>query len=307
MTLQQMEYIVALDQHRHFVNAAEACGVTQPSLSSAIQKLEDELGVRIFNRQSHPITPTEAGLRILRQARTVLREAERIPELVAAESGELATEVRVGVIPTVAPYLVPCFIAAFRQAHPAAALSLTEARTHALIYQLETAQLDMALLATPLNKPQLLEVPLYYEPFVAYFAPHTPPQDKDLHVSDLPGEQLWVLQEGHCLRNQVFRFCGKEGRHNPTYEAGSIDTLIRIVDCNGGYTLIPELHLPLLSPQQRSGVVPLSPPAPVREISLVFRADYIRERTLNAVADVIKKLVPAHMLDERLKKFAIKL
>ncbi len=306
MTLQQLEYMVALDRHRHFVQAAEACGVSQPTLSAMIQKLEEELGVRIFDRTKHPVEPTEVGRRIIRQAETALQEVHRISEQLDREKTQLAGELRLGVIPTVAPYLVPGFISAFRSEYPSVALTVEEMRTKMLLLQLHAGELDMAILSTPLDDPDFLEIPLYYERFVAYFSPDEPHRDAVLEPGDMPPDHLWVLQEGHCARNQVFNFCHSTGVYNHTYEAGSIDTLIKIVDRNGGYTVIPELHLPFLTAEQQGNVEQIDPPA-VREISILIRRDYIRERMVNAVADVVKKLIPARMLDDHLRKFAIRL
>ncbi len=304
MTLQQLEYVVALDRHRHFVQAAEACGISQPTLSAMIQKLEEELGVRIFDRTKHPVEPTEMGRRIIRQAETALQEVHRISEQLDREKTQLAGELRLGVIPTVAPYLVPGFINGFQTECPSVALTVEEMRTKMLLLQLRSGELDMAILSTPLGDPDFLEIPLYYERFVAYFSPDEP--HRALKPGDMPPDHLWVLQEGHCARNQVFNFCRSSGVYNHTYEAGSIDTLIKIVDRNGGYTVIPELHLPFLTAEQRGNVEPIEPPA-VREISILIRRDYIRERMVNAVADVIKQLIPARMLDDHLRKFAIRL
>lgn len=306
MTLQQLEYVVALDRHRHFVRAAEACRVSQPTLSAMIQKLEEELGVRIFDRSKHPVEPTEAGRRIVRQAETALQEVRRISEQLDREKTQLAGELRLGVIPTVAPYLVPGFINGFQAAYPSVALTVEEMRTKMLLLQLRAAELDMAILSTPLGDPDFLEIPLYYERFVAYFSPDFAHRNAVLKPGDMPPDHLWVLQEGHCARTQVFNFCHSSGVYNHTYEAGSIDTLVKIVDRNGGYTVIPELHLPFLTAQQRSNVEPIEPPA-VREISLLIRRDYIRERMVNAVADIVKRLIPAQMLDGHLRKFAIRL
>lgn len=307
MTIQQMQYIVALNQHRHFVRAAEACGVAQPTLSAMIQKLEEELGVRLFDRNRHPVEPTEVGLRIIRQAETALHEFHKIGEMVRSEVETFTGPLHLGVIPTVAPYLVPQFIDDFRTNYPQVELTISEMRTGNLVRHLRQGELDMAVLSTPLAHSDLLEIPAYYERFYAYFAAGSGVDEGRFNASELPPERLWVLQEGHCARNQIFNFCGKGSAYNHVYEAGSIDTLVRIVDRNGGYTLIPELHLPFLSEQQRSNVREIADPPAVREISIVIRQDYIRERAVNAVAEIIKGIIPQQMLDQRLRKFAIRL
>ena len=307
MTLQQLEYVLALDKTRHFVRAAEMCGVTQPTLSAMIQKLEDELDCRIFDRSSHPIVPTPVGEIVIKKAQTVLHSVNLLKESIASIKGSLSGSFTVAMIPTVAPYLLPGFIAAFQHDYPEVSLRVTEMRTESIIRNLQSAEIDMAILATPLNDPNLLEVPLYYEKFEAYISPKEELFEKqEVATDEMSDDRLWVLEEGHCLRNQVFNFC-KDRKHASTYEAGSIDTLVKIVDINGGYTVIPELHVELLNDVQKLNVRQIVKPEATREISLVIRHDYVREGLMNAVANTVKQIIPQHMLDARLKKFSIKL
>jgi LysR family hydrogen peroxide-inducible transcriptional activator len=307
MTLQQLEYVLALDKTRHFVRAAEMCGVTQPTLSAMIQKLEDELDCRIFDRSSHPIVPTPVGEIVIKKAQTVLHSVNLLKESIASIKGSLSGSFTVAMIPTVAPYLLPGFIAAFQHDYPEVSLRVTEMRTESIIRNLQSAEIDMAILATPLNDPNLLEVPLYYEKFEAYISPKEKLFEKqEVATDEMSDDRLWVLEEGHCLRNQVFNFC-KNRKHASTYEAGSIDTLVKIVDINGGYTVIPELHVELLNDVQKLNVRQIVKPEATREISLVIRHDYVREGLMNAVANTVKQIIPQHMLDARLKKFSIKL
>jgi LysR family hydrogen peroxide-inducible transcriptional activator len=307
MTLQQLEYIATLDKTRHFVRAAELCSVTQPTLSTMIQKLEDELGCRIFDRTAQPIVPTETGKLILQQAQVILFHVKQLKENVASQKGGLAGSLSLAIIPTVAPYLLPGFIAAFRSCYPDIILKATEMRTADIIRALHEAELDMAILATPLSDPKILEVPLYYERFVAYISPNDPIYKlKELTPAEMPVENLWILEEGHCLRNQVLNFCEHKIKTS-TIEAGSIDTLVKIVDVNNGYTIIPELHIALLNDEQKKNLRTIVRPEATREISLIIRDDYVREGLMNAVADCVKRIIPPHMLDARLKKFAIKL
>lgn len=307
MTLQQLEYIVALDKTRHFVRAAEMCGVTQPTLSAMIQKLEDELDCRIFDRSSHPIVPTEIGVAVIQQAQVVLFNVNQLKENVLVQRGTVAGNLSLAIIPTVAPYLLPGIISLFRSDYPEISLKVSEMRTETIIEKLHTAEIDMAILSTPLEDPKILEVPLYYEKFIAYIAPDEPMYaQEEVSTNEMPLDHLWVLEEGHCLRNQVFNFCENK-THTSTYEAGSIDTLVKIVDRNGGYTVIPELHVDLLSETQKQNLRKIVRPEATREIALVIRHDYVREGMMNAVANTVKKIIPQHMLDARLKKFAIKL
>lgn len=308
MTLQQLEYILALDKTRHFVRAAEMCGVTQPTLSAMIQKLEDELDCRIFDRSRQPIEVTEIGSQIIRQAQVVIYNANQLKESVRAQKSSLSGSLNLAIIPTIAPYLLPGFIASFKNMYPEIMLRVSEMHTETIIEKLRVAEIDMAILSTPLDDPQILEVPLYYEKFVAYISPSDPvAMLTELSPSDMPLDRLWVLEEGHCLRTQVFNFCNEKPQQALIYEAGSIDTLIKIVDTNGGYTVIPELHVDLLNEQQKSNLREIVRPEATREISVVIRHDFVREGMLNAVADCVKQIIPSQMLDARLKKFAIKL
>lgn len=308
MNIQQLEYIVALDKYRHFVRAAEACGVSQPTLSALVRNLEEELDVTIFDRTTHPVKPTSVGEAIIGQAKVVLYNISQLREMALNEKKSIGGNVHLGVIPTVAPYVLPKLFNYTREHCEGLELRVSEMRTSVIVDKLKKAELDMAILATPLEDVELLEIPLYYEKFVAYVSP-----DEELYAADciectkLPSERLWVLQEGHCMRSQVFNFCHMQTSFSTIYEAGSIETLVRIVDTNGGYTVIPELHVPLLSDKQRANVREFVSPAPVREISLVIRNDYVREGLINEIVNAVKKIIPEDMIDARLKKYAVKL
>lgn len=320
INLTALKYTVSIYDHRNFVKAAEACNVSQPALSTAVRNLEEELGVAIFDRNTYPVRPTEIGERIIVLARKTLQDAALIEEIVNTEKGYESGKIELGIIPTIAPYLLPMLFKKMRSGHPSIHLRAIEMRTKFIIEKLLSSEIDMAILATPLEREDLLEIPLYYEKFIAYISP----SEKDLYGLDsipatmLPSERLWVLEEGHCLRNQVFNFCSSIRRSGSAYEAGSIDTLVKVVDANGGYTVIPELHAEYLTDLQKLNLRPITgeTPAdstdcssciPVREVSLVIREDYVRERMLNIIADTIKTFIPDNMLDARLKKFAIKL
>lgn len=308
MTLQQMEYIVAVDKYRHFVRAAEACKVTQSTLSSMIQKLEDELDLKIFDRNSHPIRPTHAGEQIISRAKIILYKTSQIKEMVLNEREQSTGEIRLSVIPTIAPYILPKLFKVVHQKYSDITLRVSEARTAGIVNQLERAEIDMALLTTPLHNPELLEIPVYYEKFVAYVSPTEELYSQsEIENHNLPVEHLWVLQEGNCLRDQVMKLCELNSGYSTIYEAGSIETLVKIVDENGGYTIIPELHVELLRRCQQSKIRQIVNPEPVREVSLVVRKDYVRERLLNIIAECIRDIIPEHMIDSRLKKFAIRL
>ncbi len=308
MTLQQLEYILALEKTHHFVRAAEMCGVTQPTLSAMIIKLEDELDCKIFDRTRQPIEITEIGKKIIKQAQLIVYQANQLKESVNSEKNSMSGSLNLAVIPTIAPYLLPQFISSFRNQYPEIKLKIIELHTETIIEKLRVAEIDMAILSTPLEDSKILEVPLYYEKFVAYISPSDAIYNRtELSAVDMPLDRIWVLEEGHCLRNQVFNFCNEKPQHGSTYEAGSIDTLVKIVDFNGGYTIIPELHIDLLSNEQKKNLRKIVKPEATREISVVIRHDFVREAVINAVANCVKEIIPLHMLDARLKKFAIKL
>lgn len=308
MNLQQIEYIVALDTHRHFVKAAQSCGVSQPTLSTLINKLEEELDTIIFDRSAHPIRPTAIGEQIINQARVVLYNISQLKELSLSEREQNSGKLRLGVIPTVAPYILPGLFQEMHSTQPQIELQVSEQQTHIIIEQIRKAELDMAILATPLGHDDILEIPLYYEKFLAYISPEEPIyKEEEIIASQMPTKHLWVLKEGHCMRNQIFNFCEGQSDYNGFYEAGSITTLVNIVDTNGGYTIIPELHRNLLHREQQSNVREFVQPAPVREISLIIRRDYVRQRMINSLVDAVKNVIPDSMIDARLKKFAVKL
>lgn len=308
MTLQQMEYIVAVDKYRHFAKAAESCGISQSTLSSLVQKLEIELDVTIFDRNSHPVKPTAIGEEIISRAKLLLFNAAQVKELVATRKGESVGKVSLGITSTVAPYLLPKMLKYLSVNHPDIELHVEEARVSTLVSQLERGELDIALLATPLNNDDLLEIPVYQERLMAYVSPDEPIyNDSDLQTGRLPVESVWVLREGYCPNRGVFPFCNYRAECQAVYEAGSVETLIKIVDENGGYAIIPELHVPLLRKCQQANVRVLTNPEPSREIAFVIHRNFVRERLLNILADAIRTVIPPAMINKRLKRFSITL
>ncbi|MDD2192783.1 MAG: LysR substrate-binding domain-containing protein [Bacteroidales bacterium] len=308
MTLQQLQYIISLDNNKHFLNAAEECGVTQPTLSAMIQKLEDELDVKLFDRSHQPLTTTEIGKEIIAQAKIVLKHAEFIKEMIKNKRESLEGSLNLAIIPTIAPSLLPKFLIEFRKSYPKVDLQIQEMKTSDIVLNLNQSKIDMGILATPLEIDSLLEIPVYYEKFFAYISPKEEIYKQEvLSANNMPLDNLWILQEGHCLREQVFNFCIEKRDSKPVYEAGSIDTLIKILDENGVYTVIPELHLQFLNDHQLKNIRNIEKPQGVREVSIVITNDFIRERLLNAVVDTVKSIVPDEMIDQRLKKFAIRL
>ena len=245
MTLVQLEYIMAVHTLKHFGNAAERCHVTQPSLSMQVQKLERELGVQIFVR-TNPVTTTEMGLVVVEQARKILAGVDNLQQLVDEDKGIVGGYIKLGVIPTLAPYLLPQFIQAFTKTYPQIRIGIHELTTEAIVRQLKNGSLDAGIMATPLNVPELKEEFLFNEEFVAYASRKEKIFNKKyLLPDDIDVKKMWLLEEGHCLRNQVMNLCALQRdssiEKHVDYAAGSLETLKRFVNKNGGITLLPEL------------------------------------------------------------------
>jgi len=305
MTLVQLEYIVAVDTYRSFVGAAEKCFVTQPTLSMQVQKLEEMLNVKIFDRSKQPIIPTEIGAQIIEQARLVLQESSKIKEIISSQQQDVVGELKVGIIPTVAPYLLPKVIASMMEKYPDLKLLIWEYTTEDIIHHLKTGILDCGILATPLGDGSVEETPLYYENFVTYISKNSKLyKKKAIDADDLEDENIWLLNEGHCMRSQVLNICRstKQNRlQGLTYNTGSVETLIRMVDMNNGATLLPELALEELSNKQLSKVRYFKSPEPVREISLVTHKNFIKKRMLNALKEEVLAVIPKTMRQKKKK------
>lgn len=305
MTLVQLEYIVAVDTYRSFVGAAEKCFVTQPTLSMQVQKLEEMLNVKIFDRSKQPVIPTEIGSQIIEQARTILQESQKIKEIISSQQQDVVGELKVGIIPTVAPYLLPKVISGMMEKFPDLKLLIWEYTTEDIIHHLKTGLLDCGILATPLGDNNVSETPLYYENFVTYISKNSKLyKKKTIDANDLEDENIWLLNEGHCMRSQVLNICRttKDSRlQGLTYNTGSVETLIRMVDVNNGATLLPELALAELSNKQLSKVRYFRSPEPVREISLVTHKNFIKKRMLNALKEEILAVVPKTMRQKKKK------
>ncbi len=302
MNLQQLEYIVAVDRLRHFAKAAQSSFVTQPTLSMMVQKLEEELGVRIFERGRKPVVPTREGEEIIRRARQILAEVGNLREYTASLSGEIGGELRLGIIPTLAPYLLPLFLKHFSETYPKLKIYIKEAITDDIIRLLRRGEMDMGLLATPLSDPAIAEYPVFQEEFFAYVAQNEGfPQKKYVLPSHIDPSKLWLLQEGHCLRNQIFNLC--ELKNNTDlemavwYEAGSIETLINLVDHHGGITIIPKLATLHLKSHQKKNLREFNFPKPVREISLVTTQNFPRQLLLEKLRAEIVARSPIGMGD----------
>ena len=302
MNLQQLEYIIAVDQYRHFARAAEKTFVTQPTLSMMIKKLEEELDIVIFDRNKHPVTPTREGEEVIRRARAMVAEANSLKAYSKELKGEITGELRLAIIPTLAPYLLPLFVKAFTTKYPDLNLYVHEMVTDEIISKLKSGDIDMGLLATPLHEPQIAEHVLFYEEFFAYASlTEELPKKKYLLPKEINLNHLWLLQEGHCLRNQVYNLCELKKESNDSenlhYEAGSIETLVNLVDRHQGITIIPQLAVLNLKEEQMDKVREFSDPKPVREISLVALKTFPRKALVEKLKEEIISELPPECKD----------
>lgn len=299
MTITQLEYIVAIDTYRHFVTAAEKCFVTQPTLSMQVQKLEQELGVKIFDRSKHPLEPTPLGVQIITHARRILEQVDTFKEFLSYEiKGEIG-QIRLGVIPTLAPYLLPLFLGDFLKAYPHYKLHIEELQTEQIIERLKDYRLDIGLAAIPLEEKELKEYPLFEEAFTVFLNPLHPLKAKNqLQETDLKGQKVWLLQQGHCFRNQTLQICGHEAGAQEEqffYESGSIETLKGLVEHQAGLTLLPQLATYGLSEQQKQHLRPFADPTPVREIGLIVHQNFYKTRFLEHLTKSITDSLPQEM------------
>lgn len=266
MTITQLRYVIAIEKYQSFIEAARQCNISQSTLSMQVKKLEEDLNVILFDRGKKPVQLTDIGRKVIHQAKISLNELKRIKEVIENEKEAINEELRIGIIPTLAPFLLPLFVVEYAQKYNTK-LVFHECISDDIIHQLNNNQLDVGILVTPLENESLTEFPIFYESFVGYFAPSHPlSQKQEITFNDLDINHMWLLKEGHCFRSQVLNICGKnvlERRHNKLqFESGSIETLYRIVEKEYGYTLLPELATLLFNESQKnwsSTFLPLLP------------------------------------------------
>lgn len=292
MTVQQLEYVVALDETRHFVRAAKKCFVTQPTLTMQLKKLEEEIGFQIFDRGKHPIEPTRPGETFILKARQIIRDMQQLRDLVNDEHLSIVGQHRLGIIPTLAPYLAPQSLGGFIEENEGTDLLVEELQTEVIIDKLKRDQLDIGILATPLDDPDIREIPLFYEPFWVYTSPkHKLAESREVLPKDITMNGLWLLDEGHCFREQVLNICSKRGTKSERlrYQSGSIETLKNLVAYQGGYTLVPELSI---TKADEPFLRPFADPKPVREISIVVHRNYPREALIEGIRNAVMNAIP---------------
>ena len=302
MTLQQLRYILAIDEYRHFGKAAEACGLTQSTLSLMVKKLEEELDVRLFDRDAHPVAPTAIGRKVIDRARVVLYNVEQIAEMTRSEKETLTGPLKIALISTVAPVLVPGLFKYIGENYPSISLQTEEMLTDTIKDKLRKAEVDMGILSGPVRDADLLEIPLYHECFLAYVSSNHPAYAQEsIRMETILEQPVWIIRDG--LRQlDPSELKPGEITYERFFEGGRVGILIQVVNDNGGITIIPETHSNFILYSQQHCLRPIVDPVPGRTISLVIRADYIHEAKLNAVVEAVKRIIPGNMLESLLRK-----
>ena len=295
MTITQLQYVLAVAEHKNFTLAAEKCFVTQPTLSMQIQKVEDELKIQIFDRTKKPIQLTDIGQKIVSQAKNIVNEADRMKDIVEQQKGFIGGEFRLGIIPTIMPTLLPMFLTTFIKKFPKVKLIIEELNTDEIIIKLKNGNLDAAIAATPLSEEKLKEIVLYYEPFVAYIPEkHHISDKKEIEVSDLNLDEILLLQDGHCFRDGVLNLCKNQdvvSLNNFQIQSGSFETLIKLADEGLGLTLLPYLHTLDLKDNDKLKLKHFKDPKPAREVSLIFPKTELKIQIIDALKQTISGVV----------------
>ena len=300
MTLQQLEYIMAVSRHGHFGRAAEACNVTQPTLSAMIGKLEEEIGAKLFDRTRQPIVPTPVGERVILQAREVLSQADAIKDIVHEEKQSLGGVFRIGILPTIAPYLLPRFFPQMMKKYPMLDIRVREMKTYQIKEALLRGDIDAGILAAIGGLEEYVQATLFYEKYIGYVSREDALFKKEvIRTADVAScRELWLLDEGHCFRDQMVRFCQMKSSQSSrlAYSLGSMETFMRMVENGMGVTFIPELAEMQLSEPQKELVRPFAIPVPTRQLILITNKNFIRRTLLDTVVKEIQASVPKSML-----------
>lgn len=303
ITLTQLEYIVAVDTFRHFGRAAENCFITQPTLSMQIKKLEEDLEVIIFDRSKQPLIPTDVGRRIIDQARIALQESQKINSIIKEHKNLISGELKIGIIPTLAPYLLPLFIGNYKRKYPNINIRVEELTTANIIDHLHRDLLDVGILVTPLKEDRINEKPIFYEGMLLYLHDNHPLATmKNIKLKDIATPEIWLLSDGHCFRDQVINLCSFKGATNTAlpfhFEAGSLETIMNIVDKEGGLTIIPELATLGMSESRFDHVRTFNDINPLREVSLVYSRHFAKYKLIELLWKEIVASMPEKLLQK---------
>lgn len=304
ITLTQLEYVVAVDTYRHFGKAAENCFVTQPTLSMQLKKLEEDLEIIIFDRSKQPLIPTDVGQKVIEQARITLKQADEINNIIKDHKNQVSGLLRIGIIPTLAPYLLPIFIGKYKKKYPNIFIKVVEQTTENIVKLLQKDLIDVGILVTPLKEDKINEKPVFYEEMLIYAnAGHKLHKQKEITVSDIATPEIWLLSDGHCFRDQVINLCSFLGTTDSElpfhFEAGSLETLMNIIDREGGITLIPELAKDGMSNKRLNNVRSFTNMKPLREVSLVYSRHFAKHKLINLLWREIKEVIPKELQDEK--------
>jgi len=304
MNFQQLEYIVAVDRFKNFTRAADHCNVTQATLSAMVRKLEEELNIVIFDRKASPIITTDIGQAIIDESKIILAHVEQIRENASSVHTRIEGKIRIGVIPTIANSLLPRIITPIMQDFPKLAVEIHEVTTNGIIRQLREGTIDVGILATPAAEGDIEEEILYYEALMVYG--DVDRRTRYLLPEEIRDQKVWLLEKGHCLRDQFVNICGLKRKdlipHNLSFEANSFDTLLNMVDRFGGLTLIPELYYQDLPKEKKQKVHPFRSPVPVREVTLVYYRPFAKQRIITVLVDLIRKTIRPDLQTRKLKK-----
>lgn len=298
MNIRELEYLIAIEEERHFHRAAERCFVSQPTLSGQLKKLEQELGVLLVERNNRQVSMTEAGQAVVRHARAVLAEINTIKNVANYYQDPMVGDVRVGIIPTIAPYLLPIIMTQLNNAFPKLKIWLYEYQTHVLLEKLQKSELDFLILALPIEKHEFTELDLFREPFrLAVKKDHSLAKKKLINMGDIAQQELLLLEEGHCLRGHILDVCLLAGvKEQGQYHATSLETLRHMVGEGMGMTLIPELAVPARqSKSDEIRYIEFSDPKPNRRIGMLYRKNSYREVTFNKISELIKSILPLNV------------
>jgi len=304
MNIQQLEYIIAVDRLKNFTKAAEYCNVTQATLSTMVKKLEAELEIIIFDRKKNPTETTEIGIETVENAKKVVLHSRLLKDNAKKINGKIEGKIRIGIIPTIANSLLPKIIKPILENYPELKLEISELTTNSIIKQLKEGQLDMGIVATPLQEPEIEDIILFYETLMVYG--DIDPVQNYILPDEIRNHKIWLLEEGHCLREQFIKLCSLKKKEkmvgNLKLDASSFDTLLNMIDEFGGLTLIPELYYNTLSPERKKKVSFFNAPIPVREMSIIYHRPYAKIRTIEALAKIIHSLINKDLISNKYKK-----
>lgn len=294
MTITQLKYVLAVAEYKNFTLASEHSFVTQPTLSMQIQKLEEELDTKIFNRAKKPIQLTEIGKKIVEQAKIIVNESNRITDIVEQQKGYIGGDFKLGIIPTIMPTLLPLFLKTFIKKYPKVNLKIEELTTEECVHKLTDGHLDVAIAATPLENEAIKERVLYYEPFVGFIPNEHPLNNSELiDANDLNINTILVLEDGHCFKENILNLCSTVSNNNKQFQlqSGSFDTLIKLSKEGLGMTLLPYLQTLDLNENDKKYLRPFKEPVPAREVSIIYHKSQLKIHLIDTLKNVIDSII----------------